>query len=115
MATTVPTNTPNPVFTAGLEPVLRVAAWLSLGHALLWAFLLFRWVTFGSFGWSAFAFEEALATLPGVVPYALYVGGMVLDAIVGMLLLRGSERGRVVGIGRNILIIAISLIRIWII
>ncbi len=91
--------------TAGVDPLLRVAAWVSLAHGLLWGLLFFRWVTFGSIGWTPFDFENALATFPGIVPYLLFGIGLVVDLAVGVLLLRQNDFGRWLGIGRSAVMI----------
>ena len=85
-------------------------AWLSLGHAVLWAFLLFRWMTFGSFGWDAFDFENALATFPGLVPYILYGGLAVIDLAVGVGILREMGFAKPLGLGRSAAVIVLALI-----
>ena len=79
-------NSPNTnqenLMMAGPEPVLRVASWILLAHAGLWAILLFRWVTFPTIGWDAFDFETALAeNFAGTIPYLLYGGGLIIDLI----------------------------------
>ena len=98
------------VLSPGLEPVMRVAAWLSLAHAGLWLLLLIRWVTFGIFDWSAYPFEEALADLPGIVAYLVYGFGLAADLVIGIMLLRGAPAGRTAGLARNITFILFAVI-----
>ncbi len=92
----------------GIEPILRVGAWFSLAHGALWALLLIRWMTFGSIGWEAFDFENALSTFPPLVPYLLYGIGAVVDVGIGVALLRQFEIGRRIGIGRNIVMVLLA-------
>ena len=82
------------MMTAGIEPILRTAAWVSLAHGLLWGWLLFRWVTFGSIGWEPFDFENGLASLSPLVAYIVYGVGLVVDLAVGVMVLRQMENGR---------------------
>ncbi len=96
--------------TVGLEPILRVAAYTSLGHAALWLLLLLRWVTFSSMGWDAFEFEEALATLPAIMPYVVYGAGTAVDLIIGIGLLRKMSQARWGGIGRNVAFILLAVV-----
>jgi spermidine/putrescine transport system permease protein len=81
-------TTPAPAMSAGHDAFLRAAAYLFLGQAALWAFLLFRWATFSLFNWTPLAAELALATASPLVAYGLY--GLLLAAslVVGLGLLR---------------------------
>ncbi len=95
---------------AGIDPRLKVAAYLSLGQAAIWAFLFFRWVTFNSFNWTPFSAELTLAdfTIVKNVPitvYILYGALLVVDVVVGLGLLRGIELARRVGIGRSAVVL----------
>ena len=76
--------------------------------------LLFRWVTFGSIGWEAFEFENALATFPSLVPYVLYGAGLVVDIVVGIGLLRQIGFAETLGIGRSVAIILFVAAYWWI-
>jgi len=96
-ATTIQTNSQKPIM-AGIDPLIRVGAWLSLGHALLWGLLLFRWMTFATIGWEAFELENALATFPPLLPYILFGVGLFLDLIIGIFLLRQMRGSRLAGI-----------------
>jgi spermidine/putrescine transport system permease protein len=87
---------------ATLPPLLQTAAFLSLGHALLWGWLLFRWATFGRFNWNPLPTELALAQWPGVA-YLLYGGLLLVDLLVGVGLLREIVPARWLGIGRALL------------
>ncbi|MEM8862280.1 MAG: hypothetical protein AAGD96_28520, partial [Chloroflexota bacterium] len=85
MATALKQTEQEPEMMAGLEPAIRVAAWFQLAYAGLWAILLFRWVTFGSIGWDAFPFENALAnSFSGLFPYFLYGAGAAAGLIFGI-------------------------------
>ncbi|MFZ0547599.1 MAG: ABC transporter permease [Candidatus Promineifilaceae bacterium] len=106
-ATTAPATTK---LEAGLDPRLRVAAYLSLGQAVLWAFLLFRWVSFGAIDWTPFMAEQTLAdftlvkNLP-VVVYILYIALLVVDLAVGVGILREMSWARRLGIGRSAVVL----------
>ena len=94
--------------TAGVEPILRTAAGVSLAHGLLGGWLLFRWVTFGSIGWEPFEFENGLASLSPLIAYIVYGVGLFVDLVVGVMVLRKMENGRLLGIARSILIIVLA-------
>lgn len=100
-------NTDSP-FSAGVDPLILTGAWLSLTHAGLWGWLLYRWMTFGSMGWDAFEFENSLATLPPLVPYLLYGIGLSVDLLVGLGLLFGLRLARWTGIIRSVLVILLA-------
>lgn len=87
---------------------MSLAGWLSLIHAALWAWLLYRWMTFGSMGWNAFEFENALATFPPLLPYLLYGIGLGLDLLIGFGLLLGWPIARWGGIIRSVLVILLA-------
>ena len=112
MATATITNNNKDLeqMTAGVEPILRVAAWVALAHAGLWGILLFRWMTFGSISWDALAIEEGLAMFSGIVPYLLYGIGLAVDLVIGVALLRRLDFARWLGIGRSIAMIAFAII-----
>lgn len=100
---------------AGVDPRLRLAAFLSIAQGVLWAFLLFRWVTFGSFEWTPFKAETTLAdfTLVQNVPVVVYlIYGVVLavDIAVGVGLLREMSWARPLGIGRSAVVLAAGLL-----
>ncbi|MGD8584550.1 MAG: ABC transporter permease [Chloroflexota bacterium] len=88
----------------GPNPMLRVAAYLSLGSAVLWAFLLFRWMTFGVFDWSPFGLELTLANWPPIVAYILYGTLLLVDLLVGLGLLKELNKARYAGIARSLLL-----------
>lgn len=94
---------------AGVDPLLRTAATVSLGSAALWAFMLFRWMTFGAIGWSAMPTELVLAEWPPIAAYLLYGGLLVVDLVVGVGLLREIAWARWLGIGRATLTVAASI------
>ena len=88
MAATTIQTPQDELMTSGIDPLIRVAAWMTFAHAALWGLLLFRWVTFGSIGWNAFPFEDALAdNFASIVPYLIYGIGLGIDLLVGGLLL----------------------------
>jgi spermidine/putrescine transport system permease protein len=84
--------------------MLRLAAYLALGSAALWAFLLFRWMTFGVFEWHPFGLELALADWPPLVAYIVYGLLLVTDLLLGLALLRESDKARYVGIARSMIV-----------
>lgn len=88
----------------------RTAAYLSLASALIWAFLLFRWVTFSAFDWEPLTAELVLADLPAVLPYLLYGGLCLVDAATGIGLLRGKKWALILAIVRNSLVLITSII-----
>ncbi|MGD2049717.1 MAG: ABC transporter permease, partial [Chloroflexota bacterium] len=94
---------------SGLNPLLRLAAYLSLASALLWAFLLIRWITFSAIDWDPFGFELALAQMPPIVPYLFYGVLLVFDLVVGIGLLRELDFARYLGIIRSTGVIALGL------
>lgn len=111
-ATTTPVE---PRLEAGMDPRLRVAAYISIALSVLWAFLLFRWVTFGSFDWTPFKAETTLAgfTLVKNIPvivYLLYGTLLVVDLVVGIGVLREMEWARRLGIGRSAVVLLLGLL-----
>lgn len=94
---------------AGLPPLLQAAAFLSLGHAVLWGWLLFRWTTFSSFDWNPFPAELALAQWPPIAAYLIYGGFLLVDVLVGVGLLRDMKQARWLGIGRSALTIPAAI------
>jgi spermidine/putrescine transport system permease protein len=111
-AATTPTQTK---LEAGVDPRLRMATYLSLVQGVLWAFLLFRWVTFGSFDWTPFTAESTLAdfTLVRNIPvivYILYGVLLAVDLAVGVGLLREREWARRLGIGRSTVVLVLGLL-----
>jgi len=101
---------PNYPIMSGADPLQRVAAWLSLGRGLLWAWLLFRWMTFSTIGWDAYELENALSTFPPLLPYILYGAGILIDLSIGVLLLlqkRGSRTTAILWNGLLLLLIGL--------
>ncbi|NHZ72445.1 MAG: hypothetical protein GWP17_05115, partial [Aquificales bacterium] len=94
---------------AGTDPKLRLAAYISLGNAFLWAVLLLRWATFSAISWTPFAAELALARWPPITGYLLFGGLMLVDIVVGVGLLWRQSWARWLGIGRAVLVILGSL------
>lgn len=95
---------------SGLNPLLRLAAYLSLASAALWSFLLIRWMTFGVFNWDPFGLELALAQMPPIVPYLVFGVLLVVDLIVGIGLLRELVFARYLGIIRSTVVITLGLL-----
>lgn len=89
---------PRVVMEAGIDPLWKMAAYVSLGGVALWAFLLFRWLTFSTFNWAPLGAELALSKWPPVLPYLIYGGLLAADLVVGVGLLRGMKWARVVGL-----------------
>ena len=98
---------------AGIDPMSQLAGYLSLFNSALWAFMLFRWVTFGSINWTAFASELALSQWPAIMAYLIYGGFLVVDLVVGLGLLRKVEAARKLGIGRGIVAIILAVAYFW--
>ena len=82
------------------NPLAQVGAYFALGHAALWALLLFRWITFSSIGWSPFQAELALAEWPPLAPYLIYGGLALADLLTGLGLLRDRHAARRLGVAR---------------
>ncbi len=101
---------PRVVMEAGIDPLWKMAAYVSLGGAALWAFLLFRWMTFSSFGWTPLGAELALSKWPPILPYLIYGGLLVADLVVGVGLLRGMKWARGVGLATAVFAILLALV-----
>ena len=97
-------------FETGVEMRHRIAAYLAFFSALLWAFLLFRWITFGTIAWDPFAAELALAEWPPIIAYLLYGILIMADLATGFGLLREKKWALALGILRNTLVICGSVI-----
>ena len=82
---------------AGVSPHLQVGALLLWGQALLWALLLFRWVTFSQFDWRPLRLELMLADLPGAAAYLIYGAALLINLLLGFALWR--SRGPVQALG----------------
>jgi spermidine/putrescine transport system permease protein len=93
-----------------IEMRQRLAAYLAFFSAVLWAFLLFRWITFGTIAWEPFAAELALAQWPPVIAYLLYGILIIVDLTTGFGLLREKKWAVPLGIARNTLVIVGSVI-----
>jgi spermidine/putrescine transport system permease protein len=101
--------TPRSKLEAGINPLLQAAGYLSIGHALLWVFLFFRWATFNAFDRTPRAAEQALADWSPNLTYMIYGVFAVVDLLVGLGLLRQMDVARKVGIGRAIVAIILSI------
>jgi spermidine/putrescine transport system permease protein len=78
----------------------RLAGWLSLAGALIWALIVIRgWIFPGVFtsALPSFPVEKGLAAIAGAIGLAWVVGGLVgfaaLDCAIGLMLLRGENPG----------------------
>ncbi len=101
MAGTVTVTTPAPPeMTAGISPLDRLAALVSLGLATLWSGLFLRWLTFSAIDWQPLALELALAQWPPLLAYALYGVLFVADLLIALGLLRGVRAVRPVALAR---------------
>jgi spermidine/putrescine transport system permease protein len=87
-----------------------MAAYLSLVSAAMWAFLLFRWMTFGVFDWSPFGLELALAEWPSVVAYILFGALLLVDLLVGLGLVRELDEARYAGIARSLILFSVAVL-----
>jgi spermidine/putrescine transport system permease protein len=83
--------------------MLWSAGILHLLSALIWGVMLFRWVTFTSFGWVANGTELALTEFAGIIPYLIYGIGLVVDLGIGVGLVREIGGVRNAGIVRSVL------------
>lgn len=88
---------------AGVDAMFRLAAYILLLDTAVWLFLLFRWVTFGSFDWRPFTIELGLTQLPSIVPYLVYGGLLLLDVAAGVGLIREWSWASKVGLARGML------------
>lgn len=109
MATTTIKPSEDQMMTAGLNPLWQAAAYLSLLQAVVWGFLLFRWLTFGSLDWAATAFENALAQGGGLTGYLVYGILLAVDLFVGIGLLWEKSAAAKVGIGRALAGVGLGL------
>lgn len=94
---------------AGLNPLWQTAVYLLWGHALLWLYLLIRWLTFSSFDWEALPVENILAQWGSGPAYLIYGLLIVVDVLLGLGIQRGMPIARQVGIGRSIFLILLSI------
>jgi len=78
--------------------MLRLAGVLSLGSAALWAFMLFRWTTFGLFDWDPLNVELVLAEWPPFAAYLLYGSLLFVNLALGLGLLRELRLAHYAGI-----------------
>ena len=104
-------RTPSPTrMTRGTDLFFRVAAVLSLGQALFWLFLLFRWATFTLFNWQPLDIELALAQWPPLAAYALYGGLLAMTLVAGLGLLRQTPWAKPVGLAAAAVTLAAGLL-----
>lgn len=111
--TTAPEETveePRARLQAGMNPLWRTAAYLSLATAAAWAFLLLRWVTFGQFDWTPFGAELALTQWPAPLPYLIYAGLLLADLAVGVGLWRGLAPAPKAGVATAVIAMVGALI-----
>ncbi|NEP08606.1 MAG: hypothetical protein F6K34_29920, partial [Okeania sp. SIO4D6] len=110
MATVLKPSNQETEMMAGLDPAIRVAAWFKLAHAGIWVLLLVRWITFGSIGWDAFPFENALANnFSGLFPYLLYGAGAAAGLVFGVGLLRDLSWARIASIAWNAILVIFGI------
>lgn len=101
---------PRAAMSAGIDPRLKVAAYLSLASAILWLFLLFRWLTFSVIAWEPLGAELALATRPPLWPYVIYGGLLIADLGMIIGLLRGWRGVHRVGMATAVVTILGALL-----
>lgn len=87
----------------GTSPLQRAAAFVLLFHAVLWAFLFVRWLTFGIFEWTPYPAELALAAWPPLLAYFVYGLMGVVDLTTGWALWRDVRWARLAGLARGVL------------
>ncbi len=97
-----------------LDPLLRVTAWFLLGHAGFWAWLLVRWLTFSSVGWTVFKFEQALFDIASGAAIPIYAAGIAIDLFAGLWLLRDAKHAVLLARIRNIVVIAGAVLFWWV-
>jgi spermidine/putrescine transport system permease protein len=95
---------------AGLNPLQQTAVYLLWGHALLWLFLLIRWITFSTFNLEALPLELALARWGAGPAYLIYTVLFLIDIFLGFSLQRNMVVARQAGIGRAVLFILLSVL-----
>ncbi len=105
-----PQDRPFAVMEAGSDPYLRVAGYLFLLQAAVWAILFLRWTTFGSIDWNAYPAELELSHWPSVLAYIIYAVFFAADLIIAIALIRNLRWGRPAGMVVAGLTMAISLI-----
>lgn len=98
------TQPPTPM-QVGIDPLWKAAVYLSFLGLGLWGLLLFRWLTFVWFSWSALGAELALAQWPPLAPYLVYGGLLAADLVVGVGLWRGWKWAQKVGMATAVLAI----------
>ena len=113
MATTTIKPPDDEMMTAGLNPLWQAAAYLFLAQVVVWGFLLFRWLTFGSIGWTATAFENTLAQGGGLLGYLVYGVLLVVDLFAGVGLLREVKLASKVGVWRAAAGVVLGLVYYW--
>ncbi len=107
---TTATISPPKLMQSGTNPMLQTAMILHLGQALIWAFLFFRWLTFGSFGWTPIPLELTLAQWPPIVAYVLYSTLFVVDLVIGFGLWRKFPWAIPLGTIRSAVVIVLAIV-----
>jgi spermidine/putrescine transport system permease protein len=82
----------------GINPMLRLAAFLSLGMAMFWALMFVRWSTFSVFDWRPWAVELRLAEWPANIGYLLYGLLFAANLLIAIGLLREAPPARLVAV-----------------
>ena len=91
-------SAPPTTMSRGFDAYLRAAAYIFLGSAFLWLFLLFRWISFIRIDWTPYAIELALAQFPPMVAYLVYGGLLIAGFLVGVGLWREARWARPAGL-----------------
>jgi spermidine/putrescine transport system permease protein len=88
----------------GADPLWRISAVLLAGQAFFWGFLFFRWITFSQFDWQPYQLELWLAGFPEALAYSVYLGGLLVDLILGVALWQERRPAQPVAMARTALI-----------
>ncbi len=99
----------------GASPHLQVGALLLWGQVLLWAILLFRWVTFNQLDLQPLQLELLLAQLPGPAAYVIYGAAIVVDLLLGFALWQNRGPTRLIGViyGSVLGVVAVLYFTLW--
>lgn len=93
-----------------MPPLLRLTASVSFVHALFWAFLFLRWLTFSAFHWTAYPAELALSQQPALAVYLLYALLGAADLAVALAYWQNMPIARPLGLGRAAVVLLGCLI-----
>lgn len=95
---------------AGLNPLMRLAGYLSLLMAAIWTFLLVRWFTFSLFNWSPLSFELVIDQWPPIWPYIIYISLLTADLFTGIGVLKEKKWSVTLGLTRSIIMLSIGIL-----